>query len=111
MRRQVIERGCKRTKRPPRGGPLRAFSQLYPFNLLIAKTKPGKDAGAKAYDVRRAPRTPPGAVLQPSPAAGVVAAERARVARAGPLHHPAALGASRTEVQADQPRRRCRWRI
>src|SRR6516225_9870238 len=38
-------------------------------------------------------------------AAGVVAAAGARVAGAGPLHHAAALAASRAQVQAMQPRR------
>src|SRR3954453_12226495 len=51
------------------------------------------------------------AVNYESAAAGVVAAARARVARAGALHHAAALVAGRAEVQTDHAGRNDRGRV
>src|SRR6059058_767466 len=63
--------------------------------------------------VRRVPEDAPRrrfAALR-SAAAGVVAAGTARVARPRPLHHPAALPARRSEIEALQLRRDHRWLV
>src|SRR6059058_2474070 len=53
---------------------------------------------------------PPAAAIR-SAAAGVVAAARARVARAGALHHAAALLAGRAEVEPDEAGWDHRWGV
>src|SRR4051794_17385546 len=61
---------------PPRGG-----------SAAVSEVSAGDTSPTRAHE---------------SPAAGVVAAARARVARAGALHHPAALAARRAEVEAGE---------